>query len=127
MIGLEGVGARDGIAGGEQAIDGGVFAGAFGVGLGALIEPQNHRLAGPDRRERLRRRIERELEDRGFPSAGKDTQTRDRCAKVRGQALLNVVKVEHRIKRRRRIRPNRSVIHAGKVATELTRVSGEQG
>ena len=84
MVGLEGVGARDGIAGGEQAIDGGVFASAFGVGGGALIEAQNHRHADRDGREPLRRRFERELEDRGLPSAGKDAQARDRRAEIGG-------------------------------------------
>ena len=127
MIGFEGVGARDGIADGEQASDGGVLAGAFGVGGGALVEAQNQRFAGRDGRVHLRRRLERELEDRGFPSAGKNAQTRDRCAKVPGQALPHVVNVEHWKKRGRKIRADRSVIHAQKSRNRTTRVSGEAG
>ena len=58
--------------------------GAFGVGGGALVEAQNHWYANRDCREALRRGFECEFEDRGFPSAGKNAQARDRRAEVNG-------------------------------------------
>ena len=84
MVSLEDVRARDGIPGGEQAIDSGVLARAFGVGGGALVEAQDHRYADRNRREPLRCSFEREIEDRGFPSAGKHAQARDRRPEVSG-------------------------------------------
>ncbi len=79
VIGLEGVGSRDADSARRTVDRSSVFSRApLASASGALVEAQHHRLRRPgSAAKRLRRRCEREFEDRGLPSAGKDAQARN--------------------------------------------------